>query len=56
MIPLWLGLAVDRLLLRCRRMGTRGVMDLCSSVYVDADGVYEICMQGWTLDVCVGFC
>ena len=56
MIPLWLGLAVDRLLLRCRRMGTRGVMDFCSSVYVDADGVYEICMQGWTLDVCVGFC
>ena len=55
MIPLWLGLAVDRLLLRCRRMGTRGVMDLYSSVYVDAVGVYEVCMQGWTLDVCVGF-
>ena len=39
MIPLWSGLAVDRWLLRCRRMGTRGCMDLYSSVYVDTVGV-----------------
>ena len=42
MIPLWLGLAVDRLLLRCRRMGTRGCMDLYSSVYVDTVGVLRL--------------
>ena len=36
-------------------MKTRGVMDVYSSVYVDAVGVFGIFMQGWTVDVCVGF-